>query len=252
MADEKDTGRRGSGGAQKPAEQKPGQNAPQPAEQTADQRRQDAEQVQGEGAQAVAASVEEAARQTDELRDTSRAVSAAAAEAVAEGQAAQGSAQVGADDEHPLVVGSDLTPLEGVPTFLERLAGSRAVYQAVIEGDEFATEDNPGAHLADGTIAHGTPVPTVAAAYREARARLGIPEPIRVDRSSGTTLLDTPGGQQMVPAGWTPDELARHATQRVLVQGQAASFPAGEEAGAVQRQVGGRPLGEKGQDHPEA
>jgi hypothetical protein len=241
MADEKNT----------PAPRRSGAES-KPAEQTADQRRQEAERTAGEGAQATASAVEEAARQTDELRDTSRAVSAATAEAVAAGQAAQGSAQVGSDDEHPLVVGSDLRPLEGVPTFLENLAGSRAVYEAVIENDEFATEDNPGAHLADGTIAHGTPVPTVAAAFREARSRLGVPEPIKVDRTSGTTLLDTPGGQQMVPAGWTPDELAQHSTQRVLVQGLAASFPAGEEAGAESRQVGGRPLGEKGEDHPES
>lgn len=246
MADEKEQGqgRRGSGGG--------GAQKPQPPEATADQRREEAEQTQGEGAQAVAASVEEAARQTDELRDTSRAVASASAEAVAAGQSAQGSAKVGADDEHPLVIGSDLTPLEGVPTFLEQLAGSRAVYEAVIEGDRYATEDNAGAHLADGTIAHGTPVPTVAAAFRETRARLGIPEPIKVDRSSGTTLLDTPGGQQMVPAGWPPDELAAQSTQRLLVRGQATSFPAGAEAGATTRQVGGRPLGEKGQDHPEA
>jgi hypothetical protein len=248
MADEKEQGRRGSGGAQQRAQ---AEQKPQPAEQTADQRRQQAEQTQGEGAQAVAASVEESARQTDELRDTSRAVSAASAEAVAAGQAAQGSAQTGADDEHPLVLGTDLTPLEGTPTFLEQLSGSAAVYEAVIGGDPYANEDNPGAHLADGTIAHGTPYPTVAAAYREARSRLGIPEPLKVDRSSGTTLLDTPGGQQMVPAGWTPDELARHSTQRVLVQGMAASFPAGEEAGATTRHIGGRPLGEKGQDQPE-
>lgn len=195
----------------------------------------------------TAKAVEEAARQSDELRDTGRAV----AQATAEAQAAQGPQEsAGSDDEHPLVLGVDNRPLEGVPTFLESLAGNSGTYDALVVGDPYAFEDNPGAHLPDGTIAHGTPVPTVVGAYREARARLGIPEPIRVDRSSGTTLLDTPGGQQMVPAGWTPTELANEQTYRQTVRGNPASFPAGEETGARERHIGGRPLDQKGEDHP--
>jgi hypothetical protein len=214
-----------------------------------EQARQGGGQGGGQGAQATGRAVEEAARQGDELRDTSREV----ARATAEAQAAAGpQEQGGSDDEHPLVVGSDLTPLDGVPTFLEVIAGSEAVYEALIAGDPYGLVDNPGAHLADGTIAHGTPVPAVEGAYREARARLGIPEPIKVDPSGGTTLVDTPGGQQMVPAGWSPDELAAESGHRQFVRGVPTSFPAGEEAGATVRHVGGRPLDEKGQDHPEA
>jgi hypothetical protein len=228
MADERKAARaQGGDGQQQQGQQQQGQGQPG-----------------GGGAHATQRAVEEATRQGEELRDTARAVEQATSEARA---AAGPTEQAGADDEHPLVVGTNVQTLEGTPTFLERLAGGPAAYEALIEGDPFGLVDNPGAHLSDGTIAHGTPVPTVEAAYREARARSGIPEPIRVDPTSGTTLLDTPGGQQMVPAGWTPTELASQQGHRQFVRGNPTSYPAGEEAGAAHRHIGGRPLGEKGE-----
>lgn len=239
MADEQSKAPRRSGGGDK--------SDPKVVEGAAGEQQNEARS--GEAAQATAAAVQEAATQSDELRDTGRAV----AQATAEVQAATGpQEQGGADDEHPLVVGTDLRPLEGVATFLQNVAGSQAVYEALILGDPSGLADNPGAHLPDGTIAHGTPVPAIDGAYREARARIGVPEPIRVDPTSGTTLLDTPGGQQMVPAGWTPDELAAESGHRQFVRGIPTSFPAGEEAGAQSRHIGGRPLGQKGEDHPDA
>jgi hypothetical protein len=184
--------------------------------------------------------VQEAATSQGELRDVAREVQAASLEFAA---AAAPEEAAGSDDEHPLVLGTDVRTLEGVPTFLEQRAGSAATFAALVEGDPHGLEDNPGAHLADGVIAHGTPVPAVAGAYREARARAGIPEPVRLDRNSGSALYDTPGGLQTVPAGWTPDELAREQSHRLLVRGVPTSFPAGEEAGAQIRQVAGRETG---------
>lgn len=245
MADEQGKTRRSSGGG---STGEPGQ--PKVVEGQAGEQQQEARSGNPEqSAQQTQQAVEAAARQSDDLRDTGRAVQQATAEAAAS-LGPQESA--GFDEDHPLVLGVDNTPLDGIPTFLEALAGSPQVYEALLVGDPFGLVDNPGAHLADGTIAHGTPIPAIEGAYREARARLGIPEPIKVDPTSGTTLVDTPGGQQMVPGGWTPDEVAAESGHRQFVRGIPTSFPAGEEAGATVRHVGGRPLGQKGEDHPDA
>lgn len=243
MADERS---RGAGAARTGQEQaRTGQSqSSQQGQQQQAQGQQDQQQRSGPDAEGVRRRVEEAATAQGEARDVAREVQAASLEFAA---ASGPDETAGSDDEHPLVLGTDVRTLEGVPTFLEQRAGSDAMFAALVDGDPFGLEDNPGAHLADGTIAHGTPVPATAGAYREARARAGIPEPVRVDRNSGSTLLDTPGGLQIVAAGWTPDELAREQSHRVLVRGVPTSFPSGEEAGARVRHVGGRELGTKGQ-----
>jgi hypothetical protein len=127
-------------------------------------------------------------------------------------------------------------PLAGVPPFGVVNAGGPEGHEKYVESDPHVFESRPGKLSGVESVGSGQPMTLDAAKAMRDRANAGIPEPPKVGPIANTTLLDTPGGYQVVPAGFTPDSLEEHNAD---LRAKLAVPQTAEETGANVRVVAG-------------
>ena len=132
-------------------------------------------------------------------------------------------------------VGTTDKPLEGVLPFGVAQAGGPEGHEKFVASDPHVYESRPGQSGVEA-VGSGVPPTVDAAKAMRDRANAGIPEPPKVGPIPNTTLLDTPGGYQVVPAGFTPDKLAEHQAD---LRAKLAVPQSAEETGADVRVVAG-------------
>jgi hypothetical protein len=135
-------------------------------------------------------------------------------------------------------VGTTDQPLSGVLPHGVAQAGGEESYEALVGSDPHAFASQPGQSGPEAVGSGAIPPPDAASAMQD-RAAAGIPEPPKVGPVANVTLLDTPGGYQVVPGTVSsPDELlAQQAEVAAAVRRPAAV--SGQAAGADVRVVAG-------------
>lgn len=117
-------------------------------------------------------------------------------------------------------------PLIGVENVGVTEAGGEAAHAELVKSDSSVHEAIPGAKGPEA-IGSGQPVPEDAVQAMDDRRAAGVPEPPKVGPIPNVDLYDTPGGYQVVPAGYKPSDLAqaevRHpGASRVTVEASDA------------------------------
>jgi hypothetical protein len=129
----------------------------------------------------------------------------------------------------------DTTPLEGVQPFGVREAGGKESHKLLVGNDPHAFEAIPGA-TGPEAVGSGQPLPSAATEGMKARLDAGIPEPPKVGPIPNTDLYDTPGGYQVVPAGFDPYGLEK-ANEETAAAFRAPADPS--KLGAEVKKVAG-------------
>jgi hypothetical protein len=173
-----------------------------------------------------------AADTTQQQLDESRPARQAADEKVGQGRVPLGT-EAGGE------VGTSERPLAGVLPAGVAQAGGPEAHARLVASDPHAYASMPGQQGVEA-VGSGSLVPEDAQQAMQERAAAGIPEPPKVGPVPNVTLLDTPGGYQVIPGTVaSPDELAQ---QQASVRPQASNLPRppyGEEAGADNQVVAG-------------
>jgi hypothetical protein len=144
----------------------------------------------------------------------------------------------GTDAEPGGQVGTTERPLAGIQPFGVASAGGAEAHAALVGGDPHAYASMPGQSGVEA-VGSGTPMLPEAAGAVEARVAAGVPEPPKVGPIPNTSLFDTHGGYQIVPAGTTPEQIPQNQASVRPAQGNFPQRPFGEEAGAENVAVAG-------------